>query len=579
MAVVPGRVAAAMGASTAADRPVIVQNDHTILLETGGPVYEEARDALVPFAELVKAPEYVHTYRLTSLSLWNAASAGHTADEVLAALERLSRFPVPANVVDAIKTHMARYGKLRLTRAGDGALLLSAHESEPLALDEAWAHPPVQAYVAERRPGALVIREDARGRLKQELTTLGWPVEDLAGYQEGARLEVALRDVTQDGAPFRPRDYQRKAVEAFYKGGQSGGGSGVVVLPCGAGKTIVGLAALATVGQQTLIVCTSDMAVRQWERELIDKTTLAPLDVCELTGKRKELGPVTLTTYQLLTHRKSKQVEAYPAMDLVRAHPWGLIVYDEVHLLPAPVFRMACEVQAVRRLGLTATLVREDGRASDVFSLIGPKRYDVPWKVLEQKGWIAQAACTEVRVPMSDALRRDYALAPQREKFRVAAASAAKLDVLFALLARHRAEPTLVIGTYLEQLEAVAQLTGAPQITGKTPAKERERLCALFRAGQLNLLLLSSVGNYSLDLPEASVLIQVSGLFGSRQEEAQRLGRVLRPKEDGRAAAFYTLVTEGTTETDFAMNRQRFLTEQGYRYAIVDAAAVLEGGA
>jgi DNA excision repair protein ERCC-3 len=297
--------------------------------------------------------------------------------------------------------------------------------------------------------------------------------------------------------------------------------------------------------------------------------------VCELTGKRKELGPVTLTTYQLLTHRKDRDAEVYPAMDLVRAHRWGLVIYDEVHLLPAQVFRMACELQSTRRLGLTATLVREDGRASDVFSLIGPKRYDVPWKVLEQKGWIAQASCTEVRVPMPEGLRREYAVAPAKEKFRVAAASPAKLDVLHALLERHRREAVLVIGTFLEQLESMAELTGAPRITGKTPARERERLCAAFRAGELKLLLLSSVGNYSLDLPEASVLVQVSGMFGSRQEEAQRLGRVLRPKEDGRTASFYTLVTDGTVETEFAMNRQRFLTEQGYRYAIVDAAAVL----
>lgn len=573
-----------MGARTAAERPVIVQNDHTILLETGGPCYEDARDALVPFAELVKAPEYVHTYRLTALSLWNAASAGHTADEVLGALERLSRFPVPENVKESIRTHMGRYGRLKLVRGDDGALLLRADASEPLALEEAAGDEEVLSYVLERRPGALVIREDARGRLKQALVNIGRPVEDLAGYREGRPLDVALRDVTQEGLPFEVRDYQRRAVEAFHREGQAGGGSGVIVLPCGAGKTIVGLAALAAVKQHTLIVCTSDMALRQWERELIDKTTVAPMDVCELTGKRKEVGPVTLTTYQLLTHRKKKGapeagegLDAYPAMELVRSQPWGLIIYDEVHLLPAPVFRMACEVQAVRRLGLTATLVREDGRAGDVFSLIGPKRYDVPWKVLEEKGWIAQATCTEVRVPMSEALRREYAVTPQREKFRVAAASPAKLDVLFALLERHRHEPTLVIGTYLEQLEAVAQLTGAPQITGKTPARERERLCALFRAGELNLLLLSSVGNYSLDLPEASVLIQVSGMFGSRQEEAQRLGRVLRPKQDGRPAAFYTLVTEGTVETDFAMNRQRFLTEQGYRYAIVDAARLVEG--
>jgi DNA excision repair protein ERCC-3 len=568
------------GPSTAEERPVIVQNDHTLLLETGGPRYEEARDALVPFAELVKAPEYVHTYRLTPLSLWNAASAGHTAPEVLAALEGLSRFPVPANVQDSIRTHLARYGRLRLLReeGGERRLLLLADDS--LVLDEAWACEAVRALCHERvDPTTVVVKEDGRGRVKQELIAIGWPVEDVAGYREGKPLEVALRDPTQEGLPFQPRDYQRKAVEAFHKGGAASGGSGVVVLPCGAGKTIVGLAALAAVSQHTLIVCTSDMAVRQWERELLDKTTIPPYEVCELTGRRKELGPVTLTTYQLLTHRKAKTDESYPAMERVRAHPWGLVIYDEVHLLPAPVFRMACEIQAVRRLGLTATLVREDGRASDVFSLIGPKRYDVPWKVLEQKGWIAQATCVEVRVPMTDTLRREYATTPQREKFRVAASSGAKLDVLFALLERHRQEPTLVIGTYLEQLEQVAALTGAPQITGKTPAKERERLCGLFRAGRLNLLLLSSVGNYSLDLPEASVLVQVSGLFGSRQEEAQRLGRVLRPKQDGRPAAFYTLVTEGTVETEFAMNRQRFLTEQGYRYSIVDAAAVLaEGG-
>jgi DNA excision repair protein ERCC-3 len=564
-----------MTPNTAAERPVIVQNDHTILLETGGPAYEEARDALVPYAELVKAPEYVHTYKLTALSLWNAASAGHTADDALAALTRLSRFPVPANVQDAIRTHMARYGKLKLVRE-DGLLVLRT--DDPTILDEAWSRVALRDLVHERRETSFVVKEDARGRIKQELVAAGWPAEDLAGYREGRALELALRETTQDGDPFVVRDYQRRAVEAFHKAGAASGGSGVVALPCGAGKTIVGLAAACAVKQHTLIICTSDMAVRQWERELIDKTTIAPMDVCELTGKRKELGPVTITTYQLLTHRKDKNVESYPAMELIRAHPWGLVIYDEVHLLPAPVFRMACEIQATRRLGLTATLVREDGRAGDVFSLIGPKRYDVPWKVLEQKGWIAQATCTEVRVPMSDAQRREYAVTPQKEKFRVAAASAAKLDVLMALLQRHRADPTLVIGTFLEQLGSMGDITGAPQITGKTPTKERERLCGAFRRGELNLLLLSSVGNYSLDLPEAAVLVQVSGMFGSRQEEAQRLGRVLRPKQDGRAAAFYTLVTEGTVETDFAMNRQRFLTEQGYRYAIVDAAAVLGAG-
>lgn len=563
-----------MSAEVAAERPVIVQNDHTILLETGGPAYEAARDALVPFAELVKAPDYVHTYRITALSCWNAAAAGHTAAEVLATLARLSRFPVPENVAAEVRTSFGRWGRLTLARDAQGTLVLRT--DDPAAIDEVHANKHVQELVLERRGDELVVREDARGRIKQALVELGWPAQDVAGYRDGAKLEVALRDVTQDGFPFEVRDYQRAAVEAFHKGGAASGGSGVVVLPCGAGKTIVGLGAVAAVGQHTLIICTSDMAVRQWERELIDKTTLAPYEVCELTGKRKELGPVTLTTYQLLTHRpKGAPADALPpAMEKIRSHTWGLVVYDEVHLLPAPVFRLACEVQATRRLGLTATLVREDGKATDVFSLIGPKRYDVPWRVLEAKGWIAQASCTEVRVPLPEGLRREYAVTPQREKFRVASESPAKLDVLLSILARHRHDAVLVIGTFLEQLEAVAQLSGAPVITGKTPSKERERLCDLFRRGECKLLLLSSVGNYSLDLPEASVLVQVSGLFGSRQEEAQRLGRVLRPKSDGRAAAFYSIVTGGTVETDFAMNRQRFLTEQGYRYAIVDADAL-----
>ncbi len=563
-----------MSAEVAAERPVIVQNDHTILLETGGTAYEAARDALVPFAELVKAPDYVHTYRVTALSCWNAAAAGHTAAEVLATLARLSRFPVPENVATEVRTNFERWGRLTLARDAQGTLVLRTDDAA--AIDEVHANKKVQELVLERRGDELVVREDARGRIKQALVELGWPAQDVAGYKDGAKLEVAIRDVTQDGFPFEVRDYQRAAVEAFHAGGAASGGSGVVVLPCGAGKTIVGLGAVAAVKQHTLIICTSDMAVRQWERELIDKTTLAPYEVCELTGKRKELGPVTLTTYQLLTHRpKGAAADSLPpAMERIRAHTWGLVIYDEVHLLPAPVFRLACEVQATRRLGLTATLVREDGKATDVFSLIGPKRYDVPWRVLESKGWIAQASCTEVRVPLPDGLRREYAVTAQREKFRVASESPAKLDVLLAILARHRHDAVLVIGTFLEQLESVAQLSGAPVITGKTPSKERERLCDLFRRGECKLLLLSSVGNYSLDLPEASVLVQVSGLFGSRQEEAQRLGRVLRPKSDGRAAAFYSIVTGGTVETDFAMNRQRFLTEQGYRYAIVDAEAL-----
>ncbi len=557
------------------ERPVIVQNDHSILLETGGPAYEEARDALVPFAELVKAPDYVHTYRLTPLSLWNAASAGHTSGQVLADLARLSRFPVPDVVRHTIEEQMARYGRLRLVREGGGLLLVA---DDAALLDEALADEGARAFLGERTAAGVRVTPEGRGRVKQELTRLGWPVEDVAGYVQGDPLEVALRDVTQEGAPFGLRDYQARAIDAFWQDGADRGGAGVVVLPCGAGKTVVGLGALARVGQSTLIVTTGDLAARQWEREVLDKTTLAPYEVCELSGRRKELGPVTITTYQLLTHRK-KGAERYDGMERVAGRRWGLVIYDEVHLLPAPVFRLACEVQATRRLGLTATLVREDGRATDVFSLIGPKRYDVPWKVLEQRGWIAQAECAEVRVPLPEAQRREYATTPQREKFRVASASTAKLDVLLALLARHAAEPVLVIGTYLEQLEHVAQLTGAPLVTGKTPLRERERHAGAFRRGELKLLLLSSVGNYALDLPEASVLVQVSGLFGSRQEEAQRLGRVLRPKQDGRAARFYTLVTDGTVEAEFAMNRQRFLAEQGYRYAIVDAAGVLAGTA
>ncbi|MDA8344226.1 MAG: helicase-associated domain-containing protein [Thermaerobacter sp.] len=543
-------------------RPLVVQSDHSLLLEADHPEFEAARDFLSRFAELLASPEHVHTYRITRLSLWNAAESGAKAQDILAGLTQFSKFPVPENVLYEIQDTMQRYGRLVLTRDGQGRLVLSADEAE--LLREVRGHDRVAALLGDPIDARTCsVPEGSRGALKQQLLRIGWPVRDLAGHAHGAPLPLALRDATVSGKPLALRPYQERAVDAYWAAGRAEGGSGVVVLPCGAGKTLVGIAAMAKAQASTLILCTSTLAVRQWIAEILDKTTLSPEDVGEYTGSRKQLRPVTVATYHIASHQKGH-------LSLFSAQDWGLIVYDEVHLLPAPVFRLTADIQARRRLGLTATLLREDNHEGDVFSLIGPKKFDAPWKELEGQGWIATAHCTEVRVAMSETTRERYAAAEEREQFRIAAENPAKLAAVQELVAQHLAQGDriLVIGRFLSQLHDLSQALSAPLLTGETPQGERERLFSDFRSGALSLLVVSNVANFSLDLPEASVAIEVSGTFGSRQEEAQRLGRLLRPKADGRAAHFYALVTGGSQEQQFAALRQRFLTEQGYRYRI-----------
>jgi DNA excision repair protein ERCC-3 len=548
------------------ENPLIVQSDHTLLLEVHNPLYESARAAIGPFADLEKSPEHIHTYRLTPLSLWNAASSGLSAERIMAALTQFAKYPVPQNVLADVRDLAGRWGRVKLVRKDSGLVLES---SDAALLVELARQRTVSKYLGEPiTPHAYAVPGRYRGVLKQALTAVGWPVEDLAGYVEGLPLDLALRSDR-----FVLRDYQSEAADAFYASGDARGGSGVIVLPCGAGKTIVGLAAMSKVSQSTLILTTGKTSVEQWRRELLEKTTINDADIAEYTGDVKDIGPVTLTTYQMLTYRPDRS-EDFPHLRLFDQRAWGLIIYDEVHLLPAPVFRITAEVQARRRLGLTATLIREDGREGDVFSLIGPKKYDVPWRDLEGRGWIAEAVCTEVRCALPREIRMDYATALPREKFRIAAENPAKRALARRLLERHSGAPALIIGQYLDQLKHLAEEFNAPLVTGKTPQRERERLYARFRAGELKLLVLSKVGNFALDLPDAEVLIQVSGTFGSRQEEAQRLGRVLRPKSHGRQAHFYTLVSRETDEQEFAHHRQLFLTEQGYTYRIVDESEV-----
>jgi len=549
----------------AADNALIVQSDCSVLLEVHAPRAGEARAALASFAELVKSPEHVHTYRLTPLSIWNARAAGLAAEQMVEALRAHARYVVPPNVEQEILELAARYGRVVIARDGDAlrCRCLDQVTAERLARDR-----EAGQYLTDRID-ATTFRVDpaVRGVLKQALVGAGYPAEDLAGYVAGEPIELSLRARAASGAAFVVRDYQWQAAEAFYLAGSECGGSGVIVLPCGAGKTVVGLAAMVMVGQTTLVLATSLTSVKQWRRELLDKTTLKPEDIAEYTGEQKNTGPVTLTTYQILTWRADRESE-FPHLELFQARAWGLIVYDEVHLLPAPVFRATADLQARRRLGLTATLVREDGREGDVFALIGPKRFDVPWKDLEQQAWIATATCVEVRVPMSAARRMEYALAERRVQFRVAAENPAKLGHLRDILRHYPDGRVLVIGGYLDQVEAIAREIGAPLVTGKTAQAERERVYAQFRQGALKRIVLSKVGNFAVDLPDADVLIQVSGAFGSRQEEAQRLGRILRPKRDGRAAHFFTLVSRDTREEEFAHHRKLFLTEQGYSYQV-----------
>jgi DNA excision repair protein ERCC-3 len=548
-----------------AARPLVVQSDGTLLVEVASSAYEQARDLLAGFAQLEKSPEYVHTYRLTPLSLWNAAAVGLDYDHIAAGLASLARYPVPALVLQFVREQLGRYGRTRLVPGGDGSLLLCA--DAPALLVELGADERLAGLLGERTPDGFAVEPRNRGALKQALTRVGYPVEDLCGYVGGAPLALALRAVDAAGTRLSLREYQTAAVDAFHRGGGPSGGAGVVVLPCGAGKTMVGMGAMARLRTRTLILTTSTVAVHQWMNELADKTDLPRSDMGEYTGQHKDLRPVTVSTYQILTHRASTD-GGFPHLDLIRDSGWGLIIYDEVHMLPAPVFRATAEIQARRRLGLTATLVREDGREDDVFALIGPKRFEVPWKVLEQSGFIAEASCTEIRVDLAAERRIAYALAERRDKFRIAAENPVKLAIVEELITANPGEPTLVIGQYLDQLATIARDLGLPLVTGKTPSAERERLYAAFRAGDERVLVVSKVANFAIDLPDASLAIQVSGTFGSRQEEAQRLGRILRPKS--RPARFFTVVSRDTVEQDFARKRQLFLVEQGYRYRIVN---------
>jgi DNA excision repair protein ERCC-3 len=555
-----------------ASNPLIVQGDRSILVEVDNPRYAEARDRLAPFAELEKSPEHIHTYRLTDLSLWNAAAAGMTAEAMITVLRQYSKFPLPGNLGTDIAERVSRYGRVRLERQGEDLRLVCP--DRPL-LEELARQRRVREYLGARLD-PISFRVDAafRGVLKQALIAVGYPAEDLAGYTEGAALPTSLRSIARSGLPFHVRDYQKDAAEIFYAGGDVRGGSGVIVLPCGAGKTIVGMAAMAAMQRATLVLTTSITAVKQWHREILDKTDLTEDLIAEYTGESKDIGPVTLATYQILTHRADKK-EEFPHFKIFDQRDWGLIIYDEVHLLPAPVFRVTAQIQARRRLGLTATLVREDGRQEDVFSLIGPKKYDVPWRELETRGWIAEATCTEVRVALPEPLRMDYAVGEWRRKYRIASENPAKDEIVARLLERYAGSRVLIIGQYLKQVRQISKRFGFPLITGQTASSEREDLYHRFRRGEVRHLVLSKVGNFAIDLPDANVLIQVSGTFGSRQEEAQRLGRILRPKSGGEVAHFYTVVTRDTRELDFAHHRQLFLTEQGYSYSIVDGSDLL----
>ena len=543
------------------DGPLIVQSDKTLLLDIDHILSDECRRAIAAFAELEKSPEHIHTYRLTPLGLWNARASGHDAEQVVDVLLKYSRYAVPHSLLVDIAETMSRYGRLRLEAHPVHGLILVSND--PAVLKEVTRGKKVAPMLGlQLDDETIVVHPGQRGFLKQALLKLGWPAEDFAGYVDGEHHEIALK---QDG--WKIRKYQELAAEGFWHGG-----SGVVVLPCGAGKTIVGAAAMAHAKATTLILVTNTVAARQWREELLRRTDLNEDDIGEYSGAKKEIRPVTIATYQVMTTRKQG---VYAHLDLFDAIDWGLIIYDEVHLLPAPIFRFTADIQSRRRLGLTATLVREDGMEGEVFSLIGPKRFDVPWKEIEAQGYIAPADCVEVRITLTDAERLNYATAEQEDRYRFCATSQTKKDVAIALAKQHANDQVLVIGQYLEQLDQLSEALGVPVIKGETSVKERERLFALFRTGEIKCLVVSKVANFSIDLPEATIAIQVSGTFGSRQEEAQRLGRILRPKADGRTARFYSLVARDTVDQDFAQNRQRFLAEQGYAYRIIDADEVI----
>ena len=552
----------------ASDQPLIVQGVDTLLLEVASPRFEEARSRLLAFAELIKAPEHVHTYRMTALSIWNARSAGVTVDEIIGTLHEFSRYPVPDATLAEIRTHASRFGKLRLL-AGDDGLVLESRDDESLEI--ARRNRDVSRWLGDRT-GRRTFQVDAerRGLLKLALVRAGFPPDDEAGYTAGAPLAFELRDTTRAGLPFRLRDYQDEAARAFEDVRHSAGGSGVIVLPCGAGKTIVGLACMHALQTTTLILCTSVTAAKQWIAETLDKTTLTEEQIGIYAGPHRALRPLTVATYQMLTHRRRSD-EPMVHLEVFDRADWGLIIYDEVHLLPAPVFQITAALQARRRLGLTATLVREDGLEEDVFALIGPKKAEVPWRELERQGWVATAHCTEMRLPLPPPLRMEYAAASPRQQFPIAAQNPDKRALVRALLSLHRDDRILVMAMYVDQIKGLADALDMPVLTGTSSQKRRDTLFQAFRDGEIRCLAVSKIGSLAIDLPDANVAVQISGTFGSRQEEAQRLGRILRPKRDGTQAHFYSLVSAATVEQEFAMNRQRFLCEQGYEYAIVDA--------
>lgn len=545
------------------DGPLIVQSDKTLLLDIDHPLSTECRRAIAPFAELERSPEHIHTYRLTSLGLWNARAAGHDAEQVIDTLIKYSRYAVPHSILVDVAETMSRYGRLRLESDPVHGLILIT--TDTAVLEEVIRAKKIAPLLGARiDTQTICVHASQRGHIKQALLRLGWPAEDFAGYVDGQAHEIAL---VEDGWKVRP--YQELAAEGFWHGG-----SGVVVLPCGAGKTIVGAAAMAHAKATTLILVTNTIAARQWREELLLRTTLNDDEIGEYSGSKKEIRPVTIATYQVMTKKKNG---VYAHLDLFDTHDWGLIIYDEVHLLPAPIFRFTADIQSRRRLGLTATLVREDGLEGEVFSLIGPKRYDVPWKEIEAQGYIAPAECIEVRVTLTEAERIAYATAEPENRYRHCATTETKRKIVEKLAKHHANDQVLVIGQYIDQLDELSEVLGVPLIKGETPIKERERLFNLFRKGEIKCLVVSKVANFSIDLPDATVAIQVSGAFGSRQEEAQRLGRILRPKSDGRTARFYSVVSRDTIDQDFAQNRQRFLSEQGYSYRIIDADDVYQG--
>ncbi len=632
-------------------KPMIIQGDGTILLEVESDFYSECRDWLSRFAELIRSPEHVHTYKITPIAIWNAAASGLKSQKVLEVLATFSKYQLPQNIVTDIHDWFSRYGKLKLEKITDegrndvksfnvddpsplinspysNANLLILSSFDDILITEIYNNKSINKYVLHKlNSNNLLIDAEYRGRIKNALIKIGYPVEDLVGYVTGDPLPIKLRDrIVSTGEKFCLRRYQYDASEAFYVSGSERGGSGVVVMPCGAGKTIVGIDIISKICQETLIIGSSTVGVRQWIRELVEKSFIDRKMIGEYTGDLKELRPITVTTYQCLTYRSTKtgdkkrgkgalnvvgkkndisgsseivsdeldiiesntannkygndgnddyethEQKIYPHLEIFKAKNWGLIIYDEVHLLPAPVFRITADIQAKRRLGLTATLIREDSMEDDVFSLIGPKKFDSPWKELERQGWIAEAACYEIRIGMDYDYRMKYAISPLRMKYRTAAENPRKIDVVKHLVSEHEGEDSiLVIGDYIDQLTQISSLMNAPIITGKTPNSDRERLYSSFRKGEIKLLVVSKVANYAIDLPDANVAVQVSGTFGSRQEEAQRLGRILRPKKPNKQAYFYTIVSKDTVDQEYASKRQLFLTERGYKYTIIDS--------